>query len=66
MFRCTINDVLLNAVAGALRRYMINRGAVVEGLNIRAVVPVNLRPPGPITELGNRFSLVFLDLPIGL
>jgi WS/DGAT/MGAT family acyltransferase len=66
MFRCTINDVLLNAVAGALRRYMINRGAVVEGLNIRAVVPVNLRPPGPITELGNRFSLVFLDLPIGI
>jgi diacylglycerol O-acyltransferase len=66
MFRCTINDVLLNAVAGALRRYMVNRGAVVDGLNIRAVVPVNLRPPGPITELGNRFSLVFLDLPIGI
>ena len=66
MFRCTINDVLLNAVAGALRRYLVNRGAVVDSLNIRAVVPVNLRPPGPITELGNRFSLVFLDLPIGI
>lgn len=66
MFRGTINDVLLNAVAGALRRYMIQRGATVDGLNIRAVVPVNLRPPGPITELGNRFSVVFLDLPIGI
>jgi len=67
MFRCTINDVLLNAVAGALRRYMVRRGAMVDSsLNIRAVVPVNLRPPGPITELGNRFSLVFLDLPIGI
>ncbi|MCS6939480.1 MAG: wax ester/triacylglycerol synthase family O-acyltransferase [Roseiflexaceae bacterium] len=66
MFRCTINDVLLNAVAGALRRYMVSRGAIVDGLNIRAVVPVNLRPPGPITELGNRFSLVFLDLPVGI
>ncbi len=66
MFRGTINDVLLNAVSGALRRYMIQRGATADGLNIRAVVPVNLRPPGPITELGNRFSVVFLDLPIGI
>ncbi|MDW8148771.1 MAG: WS/DGAT domain-containing protein [Roseiflexaceae bacterium] len=66
MFRCTINDVLLNAVTGALRRYMVSRGAIVDGLNIRAVVPVNLRPPGPVTELGNRFSLVFLDLPVGI
>ncbi len=66
MFRCTINDVLLNAVAGALRRYMLGRGAIVDGLNIRAVVPVNLRPPGPITRLGNHFSLVFLDLPVGI
>ncbi|HEX2531336.1 MAG TPA: WSD1 family O-acyltransferase, partial [Burkholderiaceae bacterium] len=32
----------------------------------RALVPVNLRPPGPVTELGNRFSLVFLNLPIGV
>lgn len=66
MFRCTINDVLLNAVAGALRRYLASRGAIVDGLNIRAVVPVNLRPPGPITRLGNHFSLVFLDLPVGI
>jgi WS/DGAT/MGAT family acyltransferase len=66
MFRCTINDVLLNAVAGALRRYLVSRGAIVDGLNIRAVVPVNLRPPGPITRLGNHFSLVFLDLPVGI
>jgi diacylglycerol O-acyltransferase / wax synthase len=61
----TINDVLLSAVTGALRRYMLDRGGVADGLSIRAVVPVNLRPPGDAMELGNRFGLVFLALPVG-
>jgi diacylglycerol O-acyltransferase len=62
----TINDVLLAGVTGALRRYMLSRKADVEGLNIRAVVPVNLRPESDIIKLGNKFGLVFLALPIGL
>lgn len=62
----TINDVLLTATSGALRRYLQGRGEQVDGLDIRAVVPVNLRPlSGPI-ELGNYFGLVFLSLPIGI
>ena len=61
----TINDLLLSAVTGALRRYMLDRGGVADGLTIRAVVPVNLRPPGEAMELGNRFGLVFLSLPVG-
>ena len=61
----TINDVLLAAVAGALRRYLEDRGGPVE--NLRAFIPVNLRPlDAPIPrELGNRFGIVFLDLPVG-
>lgn len=62
----TINDVLLAGVVGALRRYMIRRKVDVEGVNIRAVVPVNLRPESEIVKLGNRFGLVFLALPIGV
>jgi diacylglycerol O-acyltransferase len=62
----TINDVLLAGVVGALRRYMIGRTFDVEGVNIRAVVPVNLRPESDIVKLGNRFGLVFLALPIGI
>ncbi|HYH95522.1 wax ester/triacylglycerol synthase family O-acyltransferase [Hyalangium sp.] len=60
----TINDVLLAALTGALRRYLEERGGPVEDL--RAMVPVNLRPlDEPIPrELGNRFGLVFLDLPV--
>jgi WS/DGAT/MGAT family acyltransferase len=62
----TINDVLLAGVTGAIRRYMLSRKADVDGLNIRAVVPVNLRPESDIVKLGNRFGLVFLALPVGI
>jgi diacylglycerol O-acyltransferase / wax synthase len=67
MARGTVNDVLINAVAGALRRYLLGRGTEANGLNLRAVVPVNLRPlDQPITELGNKFGVVFLALPVGI
>jgi len=62
----TINDVLLAGVTGAIRRYMIGRKAEVDDLNIRAVVPVNLRPESDIIKLGNKFGLVFLALPVGI
>ena len=52
----TINDILLSAVTGALRRYLIERGDPVQGVNIRAMVPVNLRPEEEEGELGNRFG----------
>ncbi len=61
-----INDVVLAAVAGALRRYLVSRKEPVEGLDLRAVVPVNLRPMEQASELGNRFGLVFVPLPIGI
>jgi WS/DGAT/MGAT family acyltransferase len=63
---CSINDVLLSSVAGALRSYLMREGENVEGLSIRAMVPVNLRPAEKAWKLGNRFGLVFLDLPIGI
>ncbi len=62
---CTVNDVLLAACTGALRRYLLDLGAAVDGLTIRATVPVNLRPLEHAKKLGNHFGLVFLDLPIG-
>ena len=62
----TVNDVLLTAMAGGLRRYLEDRGELVDGLDFRAIVPVNLRQPGTEHELGNKFGLVFLALPIGI
>lgn len=61
---CSINDVLLASAAGALREYLIDRGDSVEGVEMRAVVPVNMRMAPVGAELGNRFALVFLSLPL--
>ncbi|QSX77477.1 WS/DGAT/MGAT family O-acyltransferase [Agrilutibacter solisilvae] len=62
---CTVNDVLMATAAGALRDYMIERGDRVDGMTLRATVPVNLRPLEHARKLGNHFGLVFLDLPVG-
>jgi len=65
-FEATVNDVLLAAMTGALRRYLEYRQEEVDFLDIRAVVPVSIRPPQDFDKLGNRFGLVFLPLPVGL
>ena len=62
----SINDLLLACVAGALRDYLLEHGDAVEGVTIRALVPVNLRPIEKAHRLGNQFGLVLLDLPIGI
>ena len=63
---CSINDVLLSCVAGALGEYLKSQGDDVTGQEIRAMVPVNLRPLDQAYKLGNRFGLVPLVLPIGI
>lgn len=60
----TVNDVLVSALAGGLRYYLDYHGEPVEGLNFRAFVPVNIRPPGQLEDLGNKFGLTLLSLPI--
>ncbi len=64
----TINDVVLAAVAGAVRGHLERTGETSEAPGLRALVPVNLRPglPDPHGPLGNRFGLVYLDLPTDL
>ncbi|KFN46894.1 WS/DGAT/MGAT family O-acyltransferase [Arenimonas metalli] len=63
--RCTVNDILLASATGALRSYMLERGEQLDGVTIRATVPVNLRPLEHAKQLGNHFGLVFLELPVG-
>ncbi len=58
----TINDVLVAAVAGAMRRYMEEHGGAVD---VRTMIPVNLRDPRKsLSNLGNEFALVYLNLPL--
>jgi WS/DGAT/MGAT family acyltransferase len=63
---CSVNDVLLSCVAGAIGEYLRSQGDDVTGQEIRAMVPVNLRPMEDAQKLGNRFGLVPLLLPIGI
>jgi len=63
---CSINDVLLSCVAGALGGYLKSFGDDIEGKEIRAMVPVNLRPIEEAYKLGNRFGLAPVVLPIGI
>jgi hypothetical protein len=61
----TVNDVILSAVSGGFRRYLKECGQPVDGVDIRAIVPVYLRP-GSDSKMGNGFGLTFLSLPVGV
>lgn len=62
-----VNDVLLGAVAGALRHYLQqSRNQPTDGVAVRALIPVDLRAQRQAVKLGNRFGLVFLTLPVGV
>lgn len=63
---CSINDVLLATASGALRDYLDKKGDQADGVEVRAIVPVNLRPIEKAHELGNQFGLVFVELPVGV
>ena len=64
----TLNDILMAAVTDAVRQLLVGYGEAVDEFDLRAIVPVNLRPARSIEEmeavLGNEFGLVFLELPI--
>jgi WS/DGAT/MGAT family acyltransferase len=63
---CTVNDVLMSCVAGALGDYLRGQGFDTEGLVVRASVPINLRGADEPFTLGNKFGLVFVDMAVGL
>jgi diacylglycerol O-acyltransferase len=57
----SVNDVLLAVSAGGMRRFLLERES--DPAPLKTMVPVNVRGGGPDTELGNRISFVFVDLP---
>ena len=61
----TVNDILVSAITGALRNHLRTRGERIPD-HVRALVPIDMRPPGDGDRLGNRFGLVFLNLPVGM
>jgi diacylglycerol O-acyltransferase / wax synthase len=61
----TVNDAVLAAVAAGLRELLQSRGESVDGLVLRAMVPVTLQDPslGPLR--GNLYGAMLVRLPIG-
>jgi WS/DGAT/MGAT family acyltransferase len=60
----TVNDVLLNLVAGALREWLLSRGEpVVTGTSVRALVPISMQDDDAVA--GNRVFSYLVDLPVG-
>jgi WS/DGAT/MGAT family acyltransferase len=60
----TVNDVVLAGVAGALRARMIGRGDEVPD-TLRVLCPVSVRDESEHLHLGNRVSVMFVELPVG-
>jgi diacylglycerol O-acyltransferase len=61
----TLNDLVLAAVAGALRRYPDPAGPG-QGVHPRALVPASTHGPAPAAEVENRFSILLADLPLSV
>jgi WS/DGAT/MGAT family acyltransferase len=61
----TVNDVLIALVAGALRRWLDERGDGSEGVAPRALIPVSTRRPRTAHPQGNRLSGYLIRLPVG-
>ena len=60
----TVNDVVLAATAGGLRRLFEHREEDSGVNTIRAMVPVSLRQASEALALGNRVSSLFVELPV--
>ena len=59
----TLNDLLLSAVAGALRRYLLETTREPPR-DIRVGVPVSLRPLERMAALGNQIGMLYVPLPL--
>jgi diacylglycerol O-acyltransferase len=60
----TLNDVVLATAAGAIGRFLRQRGVVPDGGVFRAQVPVSIRSQAERGAAGNRVAMLLADLPI--
>ena len=61
----TVNDVVLTVLGGALGRYLEMHGQTTEGRTIRIMTPVNVRREDERGALGNRVSMLLVEVPVG-
>jgi diacylglycerol O-acyltransferase len=62
----TVNDIVLSVVAGALRSHMQANGHEVDGIALKAMVPMSVRAEAERGALGNRVTAMYAPLPVNL
>jgi diacylglycerol O-acyltransferase len=62
----TLNDVVLATVTLALGRYLRDHGHDTDGLVLKAMVPVSVRPKSDRGALGNQVAAMWAPLPVGV
>lgn len=61
---CSINDVVLTIVTGAVREYLLGKGVDVSSIEFKVSTPVSIRKEEERGELGNKVSSWIIPLPI--
>ena len=64
-YGCTVNDVVLAMVAGGVGKLLSARGDDIDGLVLKAMVPVSVRDPSRRMTYGNMVSMMTAELPVG-
>ncbi|MCA0437025.1 MAG: wax ester/triacylglycerol synthase family O-acyltransferase [Austwickia sp.] len=63
---CTVTDVILTVLTGALRTWLQSRGEPVHGAaRVRALVPVSVSERDGDVGFGSSVRACFVDLPVG-
>ncbi len=62
---CTVNDLVLATVAGAVREFLFARRVHPDEIDFRVSAPVSVRREQERGRLGNRVSSWILQLPVG-
>ena len=62
----TINDVVLTCLSGGLGAFLRDLGQRTQGVQLRAMVPVNVRSETDKSALGNQVSMLIASLPVGI
>jgi WS/DGAT/MGAT family acyltransferase len=61
----TLNDVVLATLGGALAAFAAQRGESVQDRDARISMPVNVRRESERAMLGNRISMLNVEVPLG-
>lgn len=64
-FGCTVNDLVLTTVTGAVRNYLIRRRVSPDRIDFRVSAPVSVRRDDEQGTFGNRVSSWIVPLPLG-